>query len=132
MAVEAAAAEMGMDLPRVTDGATAHATDVVLAIGYPDDTPWLAEKTAGTRVSWLGEPLPPPGAGRPAGWRRQLPMGRMLDGAIVGATFGGRRPVPEGLVDLRERAAYEHDQRINLEAHLRAARVRDPSCRDLG
>ena len=121
-AVGCVARDAGIDVRCVADPVAAREVDVVLAIGYPDYFPWLARSDHDRRVAWLGEALPPARGSTLARVRRELPMGRILDPAIGVFTLGRRRPVPLRLRDWRERASYEHIERVNLAQHRRAAR----------
>ena len=122
-ALEQVAREAGCDVRPVADAESARTADVVLALGYPGYYPFLAAPTPGVRVAWLGEPLAPPVESTVTRIRRQMPMGRVLDPAIAIATTGGRRPIPRKLGTWRERASFEHVQRVNMAAHRRAARA---------
>lgn len=122
-AVECAAHEIGIDPLRVTDRSTARAADVVLAVGYPRFYPWLARSLPSTRrIAWLGEPLPPADDRAVARLLRSLPIGRIIDGMAATGRLAGRGRPSIRLTDWRERAAFDHDRRVNLAAHRRAAR----------
>src|SRR4051812_36962605 len=121
-ALEQVAGEAGCEVHQVIDAETSQRMGIVVAIGYPDYYPFLDEPTPGSRIAWLGEPLAPAVESRASRIRRQMPMGRILDPAIAVATIGGRGPVPARLGAWRERASFEHVQRVNMAAHRRAAR----------
>ncbi|HEY0443317.1 MAG TPA: glycosyltransferase [Candidatus Limnocylindrales bacterium] len=120
-AAAAAATELGVNVRRVATVADARGVDVVLGIGYPVHYPALNDETVeGSRVAWLGEPLPPldePLADRVL---RLVPMGRVLDASIAVAAFANRGRRPARLGRWREAAAYAYDRRYNVREHSRA------------
>jgi hypothetical protein len=121
--IEASAHDLGLPAGWAADPREAADRDVLIGVGYPDYYPWLSRPLAGTtRVSWLGEPLPPADDPAVARLRRSLPMGRILDVVSTPYRLAGRRSPPR-LADARERAAFDHDRRINLASHVRGART---------
>lgn len=114
---------LGIAVDRVATPEDADRVDVVLGIAYPHYYPVFRGRTIGRpRIAWLGEPLPPADDSLADRLVRPLPMGRMLDVVIPAWTVGRRRTTPPWMVRWRERAAFHHDQRFNLAAHVAAAR----------
>lgn len=121
--IEAGARELGIDVAWVGDSASAAERDVVIGVGYPYYYPWLARALPATRrIAWLGEPLPPADDGAVRRLFRALPMGRIIDTVAPGGRLGGRGRRSVRLSEWRERASFDHDRRLNLAAHRRAAK----------